>query len=56
MVGQQGTEDLIKSSHPRSIAPSDFEAENSSLNCFLNASHPLRVRVPVLFKKIKSTL
>ena len=27
---------------------SDFEAKNSSLNCFLDASHPLRVQVPYM--------
>ena len=27
---------------------SDFEAKNSSPNCFLDASHPLRVQVPVV--------
>ena len=26
--------------------PSDFESKNSPQDCFFNASHPLRVRIP----------
>ena len=40
---------------------SDFEAKNSSPNCFLNASHPLRVQVPYMiylfsFNKTKNQI
>ena len=31
---------------PRSKAASDFAAENVPQACFLNAAHPLRVRIP----------
>ena len=31
---------------PCSTATADFETKNSPQDCFLNASHPLRVRIP----------
>ena len=36
---------------PCSTATADFEAQNSPQDCFLNASHPLRVRIPSNVKR-----
>ena len=45
----------LRACRPCSIAASDFEAKNSPPDCFLNASHPLRVRIPSACRRCKNT-
>ena len=44
---------MLRIFRPCGIAAADFGAENSPPDCFLNAPHPLRVRIPSFDRKRK---